>query len=117
MTGRAALGVLGVGIALGLAPGCRGGAADSDDLAEQIEAAASATGLDDRADDRPGFLAALTPKQFADVTAPSSNGMPVRLLHAVAAIGRSAVSSSAVDRIETKSSGTANTRNCFMIAS
>lgn len=70
MTGRAALGVLGAGIALGLAPGCRDGAADSDDLAEPIEVAAPAARLDDRPDDRPGFLAALTPKQEAPVMAP-----------------------------------------------
>lgn len=68
MTGRAALGVLGVGFALGL--GCRGSAADSDDLAEPIEVAAPAGRLDDRADDRPGFLAALTPKQARDIMAP-----------------------------------------------
>jgi multidrug efflux pump subunit AcrA (membrane-fusion protein) len=87
MTGRAALGVLGVGLALGLAPGCRGGAADSD-LAEPIEVAGPAAQLDDRPDDRPGFLAALTPKQAADIPAPytsASAHLAVKLGDAVAA--------------------------------
>src|SRR5450631_2470637 len=53
----------------------------------------------------------------ADVTVPSSNGTPVRLLHAVAAIGLSAVSSIAVDRTEQKRRGRANTLNWFMISS
>src|ERR1700720_2285512 len=52
-----------------------------------------------------------------DVTVPSSNGTPIRLVHAVAAIGLFAVSSIAVDRAEQKRSGMANTLNCFMIAS
>src|SRR6266851_1169938 len=53
----------------------------------------------------------------ADVTAPSSNGTPVRLLHAVAAIGLCAVSRIAVDSTEQKRSGIADTLNCFMISS
>ena len=91
MTGRAALGVLGLGVGLGvlgLAPGCRGGAGDAGDLAEPIETAAPADRLDDRADDKPGFLAALTPKQFADITAPytsASARLAVKLGDAVAA--------------------------------
>jgi len=70
MTGRTALGGLGLALALGLAPGCRGGATDAGDLAEPIDVAAPADRLDDRADDKPGFLAALTPKQAADIPAP-----------------------------------------------
>src|SRR5262249_53186093 len=54
---------------------------------------------------------------IADVTVPWSNGTPVRLAHAVAAIERCAVSSTAVDSIEQKTSGIANTLNCFMISS
>jgi hypothetical protein len=54
---------------------------------------------------------------IADVTAPSSNGTPVRLAHAVAATGLGAVSSNAVDRAEQKRSGMANTLNGFMISS
>jgi multidrug efflux pump subunit AcrA (membrane-fusion protein) len=69
MTGRAALGGL-LGLWLGLAPACRGGATDAGDLAEPIEIVAPADRLDDRADDKPGFLAALTPKQEAPVMAP-----------------------------------------------
>jgi hypothetical protein len=53
----------------------------------------------------------------ADVTLPSSSGTPVRLLHAVAAIGLRAVSPIAVDRAEQKKTGIANIRNCFMISS
>jgi multidrug efflux pump subunit AcrA (membrane-fusion protein) len=90
MTGRAAAGALGLAVhlvGLGLAaPGCRGGAADRDNLAEPIEAAAPADRLDDRADDKPGFLAALTPKQAADVMAPytsASANLAVRLGDAV----------------------------------
>lgn len=70
MTGRA-LRVTTLGIALGIAaPGCRGGTADEGDLAEPIDVAAPADRLDDRAEDKPGFLAALTPKQSADIMAP-----------------------------------------------
>lgn len=97
MTGRAALGVLGLGFrlglglglgVLGLAPGCRGSAADAGDLAEPIETAAPADRLDDRTDDRPGFLAALTPKQAADIMAPytsASARLAVKLGDAVTA--------------------------------
>jgi len=101
MTGRAARGVLGAGVrhglglglgvglvVLGLAPGCRGGATDSDDLAEPIDVAAPATRPDDRADDRPGFLAALTPKQAQDVPAPYTSAgahLAVKLGDAVTA--------------------------------
>jgi multidrug efflux pump subunit AcrA (membrane-fusion protein) len=74
MTGRRALGglalALGLGLGLGLAPGCRGGAADEGGLAEPIDVAAATDRLDDRGDDKPGFLAALTPKQAADIMAP-----------------------------------------------
>jgi multidrug efflux pump subunit AcrA (membrane-fusion protein) len=100
MTGRAALGVFGVdrplglavrlaiGLTLGLAPGCRGGAADSDNLAEPIEVAAPVDRLDDGADDRPGFLAALTPKQAPDIMAPYTSAavhLAVKLGDTVAA--------------------------------
>src|SRR6266850_7774244 len=54
---------------------------------------------------------------IAEVTVPLNNGTPVRLLHAVAAIGRCAVSSIAVDRVEQKRIGIASTLNGFMIAS
>jgi multidrug efflux pump subunit AcrA (membrane-fusion protein) len=95
MTGRRAprssrpwLGLgLAVDLALGLA-GCRGGATDGEDLAEPIDVAAPADRLDDRADDKPGFLAALTPKQSADVMAPytsASANLVVKLGDAVAA--------------------------------
>src|SRR5207344_853775 len=92
MTRRAALGViglgLGLGVGLGLGLGCRGGAGDARDLAEPIEVAAQADRIDDRADDKPGFLAALTPKQTADITAPytsASASLAVKLGDAVAA--------------------------------
>ena len=93
MTGRAALGVVGLGLGLGLgvlglAPGCRGDAAGAGDLAEPIEVAAPADRLDDRADDKPGFLAALTPKQSADIMAPytsASASLAVKLGDAVTA--------------------------------
>ncbi|HEX3477624.1 MAG TPA: HlyD family efflux transporter periplasmic adaptor subunit [Kofleriaceae bacterium] len=88
MTGRAALGVLAAGFALELAAGCRGGAADSDDPAEPIDIAAPAGRVDDRTDDRPGFLAALTPKQVADVPAPYTSAgahLAVKLGDAVTA--------------------------------
>src|SRR5262249_59526522 len=61
---------LGAAPALGPTLGGRGGAADSDALAEPIEVAGPAGRLDDRPDDRPGFLAALTPKQAQDIPAP-----------------------------------------------
>jgi multidrug efflux pump subunit AcrA (membrane-fusion protein) len=74
VTGRTARGGLALGLALalglGLAPGCRGGAADEGDLAEPIDVAAATDRLDDRTDDKPGFLAALTPVQAADIMAP-----------------------------------------------
>ncbi len=98
MTGRPASGVLGLGLGMGLGaglglwlavvPGCRGGAADEGDLAEPIDVAAPADRLDDRADDKPGFLAALTPKQFRDITAPytsASARLAVKLGDAVTA--------------------------------
>jgi len=55
--------------AAGIALGCHGGASDAD-LAEPIEIAAPGDRLDERTDDKPGFLAALTPKQTADIPAP-----------------------------------------------
>lgn len=94
MTGRRASGVLGVGLGAGLGlwlavvAGCRGGAADSEDLAEPIEVAAPADRLDERTDDKPGFLAALTPKQAADIMAPytsASANLAVKLGDAVKA--------------------------------
>ncbi len=60
-------------IAFGLALiglGCRGGAGDGDDLAEPIEALAPAPEAGGRADEKPGFLAVLTPRQSVDVMAP-----------------------------------------------
>lgn len=82
---------LNLSLSLGLAaPGCRGGAA-SDDLAEPIDVAAPADRpdrIDDRADDKPGFLAALTPKRSADVMAPytsPSASLAVKLGDAVTA--------------------------------
>src|SRR5262245_39537759 len=53
----------------------------------------------------------------ADVTVPWSNDTPVRPVQAVAALERCAVSSTAVDSVEQKRSGMANTLNCFMISS
>lgn len=51
--------------------GCRSSAGNTDDPADPIESLAPRpAGLDDRVDERPGFLAALTPKQSADVMAP-----------------------------------------------
>lgn len=89
MTGRRAAGWSGLWLAVGIAaPGCRGGATDGDDLAEPIDVAASADRLDDRTDDKPGFLAALTPKQAADVMAPytsASASLAVKLGDAVTA--------------------------------
>jgi multidrug efflux pump subunit AcrA (membrane-fusion protein) len=90
MTGRPAARRLGLGLGLWLAvaPGCRGGAADEGDLAEPIDVAAAADRLDDRADDKPGFLAALTPGQSADIMAPytsASARLAVRLGDAIAA--------------------------------
>ena len=58
-------------VALGAALGCRSSAGNADDPADPIESIARRpAGLDDRVDERPGFLAALTPKQSADVMAP-----------------------------------------------
>ena len=55
--------------ALGLAA-CRGSTADAEGPADPIEAIAPARPADDRAEDKPGFLAALTPRQSGDVPAP-----------------------------------------------
>jgi RND family efflux transporter MFP subunit len=52
-----------------LAPGCRRSIDDAD-LGEPIEALVPARPLDDRADEKPGFIAALTPERSADVMAP-----------------------------------------------
>jgi len=57
-----ALGALG-------APGCRRSTSDTDDLAAPIESPAPVA-LDERVDEKPGFLAALTPRQSHDVPAP-----------------------------------------------
>jgi RND family efflux transporter MFP subunit len=62
--------------------GCRGAASDTDEPAEPIEAIASPRPSEDRAGDKPGFLAALTPRQSADVAAPytsASARLAVRL--------------------------------------
>lgn len=50
--------------------GCRSSSGDAEDLAEPLEAPAQAAPADERLDDKPGFLGALTPKQAGDVTAP-----------------------------------------------
>jgi RND family efflux transporter MFP subunit len=53
------------------AVGCRAGAGDPEDTAEPLEAFAPRPSFaDERADERPGFIATLTPKQSADVMAP-----------------------------------------------
>jgi HlyD family secretion protein len=82
---RAALGLVAV-IAAVAGAGCRGSANDSEDLAAPIEAPAPPA-LDERVDDKPGFLAALTPKQWGDVTAPfttASVALAVKLGDSVA---------------------------------
>ena len=81
---------LGLRLGLALAAGCRGGAADADDPADPIEIAAPAGRLDERAraDEKPGFLAALTPKQAHDVPAPYTSAgvhLAVKLGDAVTA--------------------------------
>jgi RND family efflux transporter MFP subunit len=65
---RAAIAIAALLAALVSSTSCRG-SSSSDDLAEPIEPPAPA-GVDERVDEKPGFLAALTPKQSADVMAP-----------------------------------------------
>jgi RND family efflux transporter MFP subunit len=67
--GLAALVAAVVGAAAAAGAGCRGSVSDSDDPAEPIEAPVPPA-LDERVDDKPGFLATLTPKQSPDVMAP-----------------------------------------------
>ncbi|HMG53199.1 MAG TPA: hypothetical protein VK601_06950, partial [Kofleriaceae bacterium] len=55
--------------ALGLAA-CPGSTGDTEAPADPIEAIAPTRPADDRVEDKPGFLAALTPRQSADVPAP-----------------------------------------------
>jgi len=69
-----ALGALGAvalvaGLPLLAAPGCRGSSSDTEDLAAPLESPPPIA-LDERVDEKPGFLAALTPKQWHDVPAP-----------------------------------------------
>jgi RND family efflux transporter MFP subunit len=71
---RAAVAAIGVGSWLGLAApgglGCRS-SAGADETADPIESVAPRpAAADDRADEKPGFLAALTPRQSPDVMAP-----------------------------------------------
>jgi len=66
----AALVAAAVGAAAAAGAGCRSSASDSDDPAEPIEAPPPPPALDERVDDKPGFLATLTPKQWYDVPAP-----------------------------------------------
>lgn len=71
MIRRGRLRGLDLGLALAAAAlGCRGSTADTGDPADPIEAVAAPASLDDRADEKPGFLAALTPRQTPDVMAP-----------------------------------------------
>jgi RND family efflux transporter MFP subunit len=56
-------------VVLAAGPGCRGSASDGEDLAEPIESPPQPA-LDERIDDKPGFLAALTARQSPDVMAP-----------------------------------------------
>jgi RND family efflux transporter MFP subunit len=59
------------GFAAWFAAGCRSPSGDSDEPADPIASIAPRSpGFEDRVDDRPGFIAALTPKQLADVMAP-----------------------------------------------
>lgn len=63
--------LLAAALGLALGAGCRGSAGDSDEPAEPIDLSAPRpTALDDRIDDKPGFIAALTPKQSFEVMAP-----------------------------------------------
>jgi RND family efflux transporter MFP subunit len=52
-----------------LATGCRG-SDGPDDLGEPLEPLALPSRVDDRVDDKPGFIAVLTPEQSSDVMAP-----------------------------------------------
>jgi len=63
-----AIAAVALGVGLAGAAGCRG--ADQDADPEPIEPGGLAGRSDDRADEKPGFIAALTPKQSADVMAP-----------------------------------------------
>lgn len=86
MTRRAPGLALAVAVAL-TAPGCHGGPSDAD-LAEPIETTAPTDRLDDRVEDKPGFLAALTPKQAHDIPAPYTSAaasLAVKLGDAVTA--------------------------------
>jgi HlyD family secretion protein len=68
------------------APGCRNRGDDAGAPADPIEATAAAASDDGRGDEKPGFLAALTPKEAADVPAPytsASARLAVRLGDAV----------------------------------
>jgi membrane fusion protein, multidrug efflux system len=66
--GAVAVAVFAFGVAA--AAGCRGSTTDAEDPADPIEAIAAPRAVEDRADEKPGFLAALTPRQAADVPAP-----------------------------------------------
>jgi RND family efflux transporter MFP subunit len=50
--------------------GCRDASHDRDEASEPLEPIALPTRTDDRTDEKPGFIAALTPKQSDDVIAP-----------------------------------------------
>lgn len=70
MTRRAAATIALAALALASAAACRGAGDDADEPAEPIEAIASPRPAEDRAGEKPGFLAALTPRESADVPAP-----------------------------------------------
>jgi multidrug efflux pump subunit AcrA (membrane-fusion protein) len=73
-------------LALAAALGCRDRAGDTGGQADPIEAIAPPVGDDGRSDEKPGFLAALTPKRSRDVMAPytsASANLAVRLGDAV----------------------------------
>jgi RND family efflux transporter MFP subunit len=59
-----------------LGAGCRRSSSDTDDLAAPIEAPA-AVAVDERIDEKPGFLAALTARQSAEVSAPFTSASVV----------------------------------------
>lgn len=70
MTARRAAAIAAVGLGLG-APGCRSSSGEPEPPADPIESLAPRpAGDDDRAEEKPGFLAALTPKESVDVMAP-----------------------------------------------
>jgi multidrug efflux pump subunit AcrA (membrane-fusion protein) len=65
-----------VALAASLGAGCRSSSSDTDDPAAPIESPA-VVAVDERVDEKPGFLAALTAKQSAEVMAPFTSASVV----------------------------------------